>query len=65
MFRLFVITVYTIQKGRKGEFPIKVYANVRPKKKERIDKFVKQMYNEDCNCPLMNGKKGKKQDHFI
>ena len=51
--------IYKVKKGRKGAYPLKIYANLRPKKKEPVHKFVKQMYDSRCKCDLMKGKAGK------
>ncbi|XP_052100569.1 alpha-2-macroglobulin-like isoform X3 [Mytilus californianus] len=51
--------IYKVQTGRRGKYTLKMYANVRTKKKEVVNKFVKKNYNSDCTCDLMNGQKGK------
>ncbi|XP_071167643.1 alpha-2-macroglobulin-like isoform X4 [Mytilus edulis] len=51
--------IYKVQTGRRGKYSLKVFANVRTKKKEAVKKFVKKSYNSDCTCDLLNGQKGK------
>ncbi|CAC5364876.1 unnamed protein product [Mytilus coruscus] len=51
--------IYKVQTGRRGKYSLKVYANVRTKKKEVVKQFVKKDYNSDCTCDLMRGQKGK------
>ncbi|XP_063434967.1 fibroblast growth factor receptor 3-like [Mytilus trossulus] len=51
--------IYKVQTGRRGKYSLKVFVNVRTKKKEAVKMFVKKSYNSDCTCDLLNGQKGK------
>ncbi|KAH3834861.1 uncharacterized protein LOC127877174 isoform X2 [Dreissena polymorpha] len=42
--------------GREGIYPIKIMADLRPKKKIILDSFVKYQLGSDCSCPILQMK---------
>jgi len=51
-----MLTVYKAIVGRSGDYPIKLKADLRPKKKETIDAFITYDLAPDCTCPILTNK---------
>lgn len=45
--------VYKATVGRKGTYPIKIKADLKPKKKVALDMFVTSKMGDQCSCPIL------------